>query len=232
MKIWERVCLTVVTIIALLPFLLLLFAILIGTYQYRARVRTSVEDYQFMYDGVTEEWNTLASKGREQDSLLGYGKYEYHSYLVLFPRETPSTLKEFYYCWDPTIVDSDFYSIYFTCELSEENYGRFREGLASFTVSNGESEKHLLYDDSHFKYPAYVAQWDNVGRDWEVEEYVLLDDENRTAVFVYSLFKLQELQEETAYDILPSDMRWSEDFSIYDGFKDSTYDASFLAYLL
>ena len=61
--------------------------------------RTDVKDYQYMYD-VVHDWNKGATPGAERENLFGYGEYLYNSYLLLFPRETPSTLQEFYFYWE------------------------------------------------------------------------------------------------------------------------------------
>ena len=61
-----------------------------------SKTKIGIENYQYMYD-VIDDWNKQASPGQERDDLFGYGEYLYNSYLVLFPRETPSTLNDFYF---------------------------------------------------------------------------------------------------------------------------------------
>ena len=48
-----------------------------------------------MYDGMVDEWNKLSSS--DVEDLFGFGEYMYNSYLILFPRETPSTLTDYYF---------------------------------------------------------------------------------------------------------------------------------------
>lgn len=196
-----------------------------------ASEKTAVTDYSYIYDGIVKDWNKAAAPGHERESLLGYGAYLYNSYLTLFPRETPSTLQEFYFHWTK-LIDVDGYAIYFTYQLSEENYGLFSEELHNFKLQNGEETLEPLYDDSHFSLPAYILQWRDVGEKWEVPEYILLDEQKHTAVFVYTMGELKNIEEHSAYTVTPSEMHFlTENFSIYDDFQNSTYDISFLEYL-
>lgn len=193
--------------------------------------KTRITDYQYMYDGIVKDWNKAATPGYERESLFGYGEYLYNSYLLLFPRETPSTLQDFYFHWTQG-MDVDGYAIYFTCQLDEENYGAFADELASFGLQNGDDTTMPLYDDTHFSMPTYILQWCDVGEKWEVLEYIMLDEERNTAVFVYTMSELDLIEENSAYDITPSEMDFlTEDFSIYEDYENSTYDISLLEYL-
>ena len=193
--------------------------------------RTDVSDYQYMYDGIVKDWNKQATPGHERESLLGFGGYLYNSYLLLFPRETPSTLQEYYFHWTPSI-DVDGYAIYFTCKLNENNYDNFLDGLKNFKLQNGEKEISPLYDEAHFEFPTYILQWSEVGEKWEVLEYIMLDHENNTAVFVYTMSELDHIEKNSSYKVTPTEMYFlDESFSIYEDFKNSTYDISFLEYL-
>lgn len=140
-----------------------------------------------MYDGIVKDWNKVATHGCEREDLFGYGGYLYNSYLLLFPRETPSTLQEFYFHWTQ-LIDVDGYAIYFTCRLSEDNYLAFTESLKNFSIQNGDKSIELLYDDTYFSLPSYVIQWSNVGEKWEVLEYIMLDEKNHTA-FLFILWE-------------------------------------------
>ena len=108
----------------------------------------------------------------------------------------------------------------------------FVQGLADFRLTNGDTVIAPLYDDAHFSLPAYLLQWSHVGEKWEVLEYIMLDDANHTAVFVYTMSELENVEKHSSYTVTPSDMHFlTEDFSIYDDFEHSTYDISFLDYL-
>ena len=193
-----------------------------------SKERTDISDYQYMYDGIVNDWNKHATPGAERESLLGFGGYLYNSQLIFFPRETPSTLNEFYFHWTPGI-DVDGYAIYFSCTLSEDNYIGFSDGLKDFKLQNGEKETAPLYDDTHFDFPTYILQWTEVNEKWEVLEYVMLDNQNRTVVFVYTMRELEYIEKNSAYNVTPTEMHFlDENFSIYDNFEDSTYDISFL----
>ena len=208
-------------------FLLILITIfIILTCCSCTKERTDISDYQYMYDGMVKEWNKQSSPDR--DTLLGFGEYLYNSHLLLFQRETPSTLGEYYFHWTPGI-DVDGYAIYFSCTLSEDNYIDFSDGLKDFKLQNGEKETAPLYDDTHFDFPTYILQWTEVNKKWEVLEYVMLDNQNRTVVFVYTMSELEYIEKNSAYNVTPTEMHFlDENFSIYDNFEDSTYDISFL----
>ncbi len=212
-------------------FLILISIFIIITCCSCSKERTDISDYQYMYDGIVKDWNKQATPGYERESLLGFGEYVYNSQLLLFPRETPSTLKEFYFHWMPCI-DVDGYAIYFTCELNEDNYTAFFDGLKNFKLQNSQKEIMPIYDEAHFEFPTYILQWTEVGEKWEVLEYVMLDNENNTVVFIYTMSELEYIEENSAYNVTPSEMHFlDENFSIYDNFEDSTYDTSFLEYL-
>lgn len=195
--------------------------------------KTDITDYQYMYNGIVRDWNKAATPGHKRESLLGYGEYLYNSYLLLFPREPPSTLQQFYFHWTQGI-DVDGYAIYFTCELSEDNYRAFAEGFIHFSLRSGDKTITPLYDDTHFSLPTYILQWSKPGEKWEVLEYIMLDEENHTAVFVYTMGSLGLIEENSAYTVTPSEMNLLTDadsFSVYEDFETCTYDISFLEYL-
>lgn len=226
--------------IVLLPIVLLSF---------QDEVRIGPEYYQYTYE-VVHEWRKELTMDAQDRELLDYGSYAYNSYLLLFPRETPSTLEEYYFEWNPGGFDVDSFAVYFTCKLTEENYEGFAQGIADFAITTEKGTTKLLYDDEHFAYPAYIAQWMDVGDKWEVMEYIMLDEENHTAVFVFNTLGMtEEIEENSIYTITPSimdilseeekqpnpDMPFvygtSEGFSIYANFETATYDLSFLDYL-
>ena len=193
--------------------------------------RTDISDYQYMYDGIVTDWNKHATPGCERETLLGFGEYLYNSQLIFFPRETPSTLNEFYFPWTP-LIDVDGYAIYFTCVLDEKNYTAFVDELSNFAVSNDTKTNKLLYDTDHFSYPTYIAQWSEVEEKWEVLEYIMLDEAKHTVVFVYTMGELEYIEEHSSYIVTPTELHFLEkDFSIYEDFDKCTYDISFLEYL-
>ncbi len=208
-----------------------------------AVTKTNTSDYAFMYNEMLNLSNFYNEP--DFDDLFGYGQYCYNSHLILFPREAPSTLTDYYFYWGCGI-DVDNFNIFFTCTLTAENYEAFRSGLKGFTIKNGEKTYKPLYDDTHFSLPTYVLQWANAEEKWEALEYIMLDDATRTAVFVYAMGpgdSLKSIEKQTGYIITPTDMHFLEDFSIYgeygpgdsyiypDNFEDAVYDISFLEYL-
>lgn len=99
-------------------------------------VKTHVEDYQFIF--------TIADtfKRGERD-IISFGEYKYNSYLLLVPRETPSTLEKFYYRWESGI-DVDEYGFYFECKLEQEKFDNYVDGLDNLTVTVEDMTKNLL----------------------------------------------------------------------------------------
>lgn len=199
--------------------------------------RTGPEHYQYIFERSESSRN----------GLFGYGEYKYCSYLLLFPRETPSTLDEYYYRCEP-MMDVDGYGVYFTCKLTEENYACFADGLAHFVMHTEKGDIKPIYDTEHFQHPTYILQWLDVDEKWEVLEYIMLDEANSTAVFVYTMLGIPEdVEENSSYTTMPSEWNilspeqkmskdmipsWHrEGFSIYANFDTATYDLSFLDYL-
>lgn len=217
--------------------LLLWVVLMIGLMCMSGEVRTGPEHYQYIFERSESK----------RDGLLGYGEYMYNSYMLLFPRETPPTLEEFYFCWEP-LIDVDGFAVYFTCELTAENYAGFAAGLADFAMHTEQGEIRPVYDTEHFQHPTYILQWLDVEEKWEVLEYIMLDEANHTVAFVYhTLCMADEVEENSAYTTTPSE--WDilspgqkqrgelipayhdEGFSIYADFEDAVYDLSFLEYL-
>jgi len=105
-----------------------------------------------------------------------------------------------------------------------------------------------IYDTEHFAYPAYILQWLDAAEKWEALEYIMLDEANHTAVFVFTTISMQEkVEKNSAYttmpstwDILSSEQKMSREqlpdnhhagFTIYADYATATYDLSFLEYL-
>ena len=99
----------------------------------------------------------------------------------------------------------------------------------------------LAVSCDNFSLPTFILQWLNVGEKWEVLEYVMVDAENNTIIFVYTMSSLERIQSYTHYDVTPYDYDFLENnFSIYgkledgdsyirnDTFDKSTYDISFI----
>lgn len=194
-------------------------------------VKKGADNYQYMYD-VVKDWNARMEADAQRENLFGFGEYLYNSHLILFPREKPVTLDEFYFEWNPAWT-VDGYAAYFTCKLKEENFDAFVEELANFTVKTQEKETKLLFNDTNFAYDAYIIQWVKPDEEWEVLEYILLDEENGTVIFVYTMGMLEQIDANVSYDIKPKD-KHSEDitgFTIYDDFENAEYDIDFLEIL-
>ena len=212
--------------------------------------RIGPEHYPYMY-AVVEDWNRNASPtADERESLLGFGEYMNNSHLLLFPRQAPGSLREFYFAWESMGFDVDGFAAYFTCEMTEENYAAFVRGLADFTVATDAGTLRPIFDAEHFQHPAYILQWMDVGGKWEVLEYIMLDEAKHTAVFVYSTIGMHDdVETHSAYTTTPS--AWDvlsgqtfhaaeelpfvyqpeDGFTIYAGFDTAQYDLSFLEYL-
>lgn len=129
-----------------------------------SKTKKGIENYYYMYD-VIDDWNKQVTPGYERENLFGFGEYLYNSYLILFPREKPKTLTDFYFSWTP-LIDVDAYAAYFTCQLNDETFPLFVEGLNKFTVKTPKGETKLLYDEKNFDYNAYIIQWENPNDKW------------------------------------------------------------------
>lgn len=221
----------------ILAMILLLFMICLSSCTLQ---RKGTNKYQFMYDEMVDVWNLQATPGFQRNTLLGYGGYLYNSHLILFPRETPSTLTDYYFYWSAG-MDRDEYAIYFTCKLTEDKFNDFLSGLINFEITNGEESTKPIYDEEHFSLPTYILQWVNVSEKWEVLEYVMVDNENNTIIFVYTMSALERIEAYSPYNITPSELDFLEhNFSIYgkyedndsyiyiDTFDDCIYDISFI----
>lgn len=206
----------------------------------RTEEKKGIVNYQYMYDGFLDVYNSTMTPDGKVDKLLGYGEYLYNSYLILFPRETPSTLTDYYFYWSEGI-DADIYAIYFTCKLTESKFTDYLYGLNNFRINSSDTLVTPIYNEDNFSLPTYILQWLNVGEKWEVLEYVMVDAENNTIIFVYTMSSLERIQSYTHYDVTPYDYNFLEsNFSIYgkledgdsyirnDTFDESTYDISFI----
>ncbi len=171
------------------------------------------KDYHIIYDNVENANKTFVKDGKKE-TLLGWGEYEYCSYMLLFPKEQPENLKEFEYYW-MQLIDYDDYSIYFTYELTDDEFKEFEYELSQFTLSYGQQTNKLYYVEDCFDYPAYIATWSLLDEDEDggLFEYILLDEANNTIINVYSFrTSIIELQEKADYNILPK----NNDFSAVD----------------
>lgn len=200
-------------------------------------IKNRVEDYQFIYEIVD------TFKTGERD-IFSFGEYKYNSYLLLVPRETPSTLEKFYYRW-MSGMDVDDYGFYFECKLEQEKFNNYVEGLDNFTIKVRDTTKKLVKTEDVFDYPTYVVQWWNVGPKWQVFEYIMLDEVENKVVYAFSMSTgYDQIVKNASYNIAPHNgvdivPREMDGFSIYresenEVYKldEMVYDTSFLNNLL
>lgn len=219
-------------------FLIIVFLIVIETFA-PPIVKTSVKDYQFIFNIVdTFKWG-------EKD-IIGFGEYKYNSHLLLVPRETPSTLKKFYYRYRSGSFDVDDYGFYFECKLEKEKYDNYVDGLDNFTIRVEDTTKKLVKVDDVFDYPTYVVQWYNTMPKWQVFEYIMLDEKENTVVYAFSMsFDYDQIIKKASYNIAPKNgtknvSKEMDGFSIYKEqgknryykLDEMVYDTSFLNNLL
>lgn len=170
-------------------------------------------DYNVIYSNV-ENVNKTLVKAAQKETLLEFEEYSYCSYMMLFPRETPDNLGEFYFRWKESI-DYDNYSIYFTYTLEKEDYENFKDALANCTFTYGDYENQPIYTDSLFEYPAYILTWTSDSDFGGISEYLMLDDQNRTVINVYRLStSLSSLDELANYAIMPKDSDFSAVYTL------------------
>ena len=202
-------------------------------------VKNKVEDYQFIF-GIADTFK------RGERDIISFGEYKYNSYLLLVPRETPSTLEKFYYRWMSGAFDVDDYGFYFECKLEQDKFDNYVDGLANFSVKVGNTTKKLVKTEDAFDYPTYVVQWWNVGPKWQVFEYIMLDEVENKVVYAFSMSTgYDQIVKNASYNIAPHNgvdivPREMDGFSIYrDSENDEVYkldemvyDTSFLNNLL
>ena len=202
-------------------------------------IKNKVEDYQFIF-GIADTFK------RGERDIISFGEYKYNSYLLLVPRETPSTLEKFYYRWKSGIFDVDDYGFYFECKLEQDKFDNYVDGLANFSVKVGNTTKKLVKTKDAFDYPTYVVQWWNVGPKWQVFEYIMLDEVENKVVYAFSMSTgYDQIVKNASYNIAPKngvdDVPEEMDyFSIYRDkearkyykLDEMVYDTSFLNNLL
>ena len=229
----------VITPISSVGFLfgLLIVAILIDSLT-PPTVRNSIEDYQIIFN-IADTFKIGTRK------VFGFGEYKYNSYLLLVPKETPSTLEKFYYRWNGG-MDVDDYGFYFECKLEKEKFDNYVNGLDNFDIKVGEKTNKLIKTEGVFEFPTYVAQWENVGPKWQVFEYIMLDTDENKVIYAFSMSTgYEEIIKNASYNIAPKNgvdnvPKEMNEFSIYkDAEEDShyqldemVYDVSFLSNLL
>ena len=203
-------------------------------------VKTNIEDYQFIYEIV----DTFKFGER---NIIGFGQAKYNSYLLLVPRETPSTLEKFYYRWKANLEIED-YGFYFECKLEKEKFDKYVEGLDNFEIKIGDTTKKLYKTEDIFDYPTYVAQWeiDSRSEARQVLEYIMLDNDQHKVIYAFSMaYGYEEIVKNASYNIVPKhgvlDVQMDMcDYSIYRDkenkryykLDEMDYDISFLNYLL
>lgn len=217
------------------------------------KVKTTTSDYQYIFDIVTDLDKASIHHITEED-VFNYGEYCYNSFLLLVPRETPSTLVSFYYRWQQW-MDLDDLGFSFECKLEESAFNNYVSGLDSFYVANGDAVNKCLKIEDKFEYPVYIVQWLIPNEKWKVFEYIMIDSQNNTVVYVYSISGCFEyVKDNVNYNITPN----VEQSLVVDGFcnvedgfsvymkpgtpteyyhnppklSDLSYDTSFLEYLL
>ena len=196
------------------------------------RVYRKTRDYQIIY-GIVD---TFLSGEKD---IFGFGEYKYNSYLLLVPKETPSTLQKFYYRWESGF-DVDDYAFYFECKLDSDSYNAYENGLDNFSLSYGGETHNVLKDEEHFDYPTYIMQWKVSNEKWQVLEYIMMDKINNTVIYAFSMaFGYEDLINNASYNIAPNvnlkNVLDTKSFSIYNGkykVEEMQYDISFLKYLL
>lgn len=231
----------------------LLIALLVLLISPPPTIKTKTTDYHYIYDVVNDS-NKLNIPSAKKKSLLGYGEYMYNSFLLLTPREAPTSLTSFYFRWRAG-MDVDELAYYFECKLNSTSFANYVIGLENFKVNVGGVDHYLIKDEEHFENTTYIVQWLTPSKKWESLEYILVDSENSTVIYVYSFLDcLNKLEEKSSYKIKPNvnvekvigtNNNITDGFSVYlpDKMNDSYYlttivledldfDNSFLSFLM
>lgn len=217
------------------------------------KVKNKVSDYQYIFD-IVKDLDKASIYHETEETVFNYGEYCYNSFLLLVPRETPSTLVSFYFRWQQG-MDLDSLGFSFECKLENDSFDNYVNGLDSFSITNGEDVNKCLKIEDKFDYSVYIVQWLIPNQKWKVFEYIMIDYQNNIVIYVYSILDcFNYVKKNTNYNIEPNvdeelvlgDYGNVEDgFSIYmkHGTKSEYYhnppskeelvfDASFVNYLL
>ena len=205
------------------------------------KTKKKISDYQYIFNAAYDWSKTVTCQPNE---LFSYGEYRYNSYLLLVPRQTPSTLQSFFYRWESGGFDVDVFGFSFSCKLEKDSFNNYVNGLNTFNVKVEDIEQSLIKIEDKFDYPTYLVQWEPYSSlKWQLLEYIMVDQSSFTVVYVYSFSSgYEELKKNVSYNIAPnvelSDIhnRFSicknpETYNAYP-LKDLVYDNSFIDYLL
>ena len=215
--------------------------------------KTKISDYQYIFD-IVKDLDKASIYKETEETVFNYGEYCYNSFLLLVPRETPSTLISFYFRWQQGI-DLDDLGFSFECKLEKDSFDNYVNGLDSFSITTGDDINKCLKIEDKFDHPVYIIQWLIPSEKWKVFEYIMVDSQNATVVYVYSILDcFKHVKDNTKYNIAPNVDKSlvlegygnvEDGFSIYmksgtpteyyhnpPKLSDLSYDTSFLSYLL
>lgn len=215
--------------------------------------KTKISDYQYIFD-IVKDLDEASIYKETEETVLNYGEYCYNSFLLLVPRKTPSTLTSFYFRWQQG-MDLDDLGFSFECKLEKDSFDNYVNGLDSFSVTTGDDINKCLKIEDKFDHHVYIIQWLIPNEKWKVFEYIMVDSQNTTVVYVYSIFDcFKHVKDNTKYNIAPNVDKSlvlegfgnvEDGFSIYmksgtpteyynnpPKLSDLSYDTSFLSYLL
>lgn len=124
-----------------------------------------------------------------------YGKFstfERHSGWIVLPKVIPNDaiVNGYYYSQKSPQFEKTNYQIYLNITLPEEDYKKEVKRLANIkkeTINEWTeypTSRDIRNDTTHFKYPAYVAMFDETSS----FEYALLDEKNHTIIYVMFQF--------------------------------------------
>ena len=176
-------------------FIVIMFS-MTSCYYIFGKTVTDSEKYDVIY--------SVPDNGVKIDTVLGSGGYTYESYLILFPKERPENIEDFYYYVRPGI-DYDTHCICFTYTLEKEYFKSVAEEMKNFSVTYNGITNTVIYDETHFDYPAVILAWPNedFGK-CKPAEYILLDYDNCRMINVFKICAFfSDFDGHTPVNVLP-----------------------------
>lgn len=128
----------------------------------------------------------ITDVSRYQEAMTLYTEnVEYHTGLMIFPECIPDSVTDIdFYCLDHTMLFGSSGEFLLQCTYEEAEYQAEIERLQNIYKQYGTVKRPILYDETNFHYPAYVAIDGHLGN----YEYALLSGEKEiTYVYVWGM---------------------------------------------
>ena len=147
-----------------------------------------------------DDYSIILEKDKDGKDRFSFENDTYNSLLVMFPREKPEELLEFYYYCDGGGISD--YAICFSYKLEENEYNELLNKAKSYKVTYEGVEHKVIYTEDDFYYKAVIFSWDSTYQD--IYEYSLFDDNNHVVINVFIKgSSISRVQANCNYNIQP-----------------------------